>query len=157
VTAIAAGTGLALALKSDGSVWAWGNNDNGKVGDGTEVHRLSPVATLLTTQITAIAAGDQNGLALRSDGVVLAWGINETGQIGNGSLTPGYRLQPAPVLNLTGIVAIDMGGGSGLAHGMALKSDGTVWCWGWNSNGQLGNGGTSLASTPVQVGSLNLN
>ena len=157
VTAIAAGEGYALALKSDGSVWAWGGNVNGRLGDGTIVDRLGPVATLLTSQITAIVAGDQNGLALRSDGVVLSWGINETGQLGSGSSSPGFRPQPAPVINLTGVVAIDFGSGGALGHGMALKSDGTVWSWGWNSNGQLGNGTTASSTSPVQVTGLNLN
>lgn len=160
VTAIAAGDGFALALKSDGSVRAWGRNVNGRLGDGTETDRLTPVATLLTSQITAIAAGDQNGLALRSDGVVLSWGINETGQLGSGSSSPGFRPQPAPVVGLSSVVAIDFGPGGGLAHAVALKSDGTVWSWGWNSNGQLGNGASGpSASTrsPVQASGLNLN
>lgn len=156
VIAIAAGQDHSLALRNDGSVWAWGSNINGKLGDGTEVNRLVPTATLLTAQITAIAAGSQNSLARRSDGIALSWGINETGQLGSGSLTPGYRPQPAAVSGLTDVVAIALG--TGIGHALAVRRDGTVWAWGDNMRGQLGNGSSApFSATPVQVIGLNLN
>lgn len=160
IIAIAAGRDHALALASDGAVLAWGKNTNGKLGDGTDADRLTPVPTLLTSGsgITAIGAGRENSIALRgSDGVVLTWGINETGQLGNGSLSPGFRPQPAPVINLTGVVEIAFGSGA-FGHAMARKSDGTVWAWGHNDKGQLGSGSTAMFSaTPMQATGLNLN
>ena len=155
IVAIAAGPEHALALRSDGSVLAWGSNRNGKLGDGTEVNRVTATPTLLTAQITAIAANADSSLALRTDGVVLAWGINETGQLGTGSGSPGYRPQPAPVSGLSDVVAISMG--AGLGHALALRRDGSVWAWGHNDAGQLGDGSTSARLAPVQVPGLNLN
>ena len=155
IVAIAAAGEHALALKSDGSVLAWRSNRNGKLGDGTEVDRLAVTATLLTSQITAIAAGGDNSLALRSDGMVLSWGINETGQLGSGSASPGYRPTPAAVTGLTNVVAISCG--AALGHSLALKRDGSVWSWGRNNAGQLGDGTTVSRLAPVAVVGLNLN
>jgi alpha-tubulin suppressor-like RCC1 family protein len=85
---------------------------------------------------------------------VLSWGINETGQLGSGSSSPGFREQPGPVISLTGVTAIAAGGP--LGHSLALKNDGTVWAWGYNDVGQLGNGNRTFSTTPVQVTGLNL-
>ena len=165
VVAIAAGPEHALALTSDGTVLAWGRNTNGKLGDGTDTDRLVPTPTLIGagSGVVAIAAGAENSVALRgSDGVVLSWGINETGQLGNGGTSPGSRFQPAPVTGLSGVVEVAFGSGS-LGHGLARTADGSVWAWGHNGNGQLGNGSSApFSATPVQVLSapgvaLNLN
>jgi alpha-tubulin suppressor-like RCC1 family protein len=155
VIAIAAAAEHALALRSDGSVLAWGSNRNGKLGDGSEVDRLAATPTLLAAQITAIAAGGESSLALRSDGTVLSWGINETGQLGSGLASPGYRPTPAAVVGLANVVAISAGAGVG--HSLALDRNGAVWAWGYNNNGQLGDGTNTSRLAPVAVTGLNLN
>ena len=124
MVAIAGGDSHSLALKSDGTVWAWGYNGCGQLGDGSTTNRLTPVQVSGLTGVVAIAGGGSHSLALKSDGTVWAWGCNDYGQLGDGTTT--NRLTPVQVSGLTGVVAIAGGG----AHSLALKSDGTVWAWG---------------------------
>ena len=156
VIAIAAGDGHTVALKNDGTVWTWGANTRGQLGDGTFSPRDRPVQvriddTAFLTDVTAIASGDLHSAALKNDGTVWAWGYNGRYQLGNG--TTGEENRPVQVKgaggsgNLTDITAI----AAGRNHSAALKSDGTVWTWGCNDNGQLGDGTTTSRSTPVQV------
>jgi len=143
VTAVATGENHSLALKSDGTVWAWGNNANGRLGDGTTTDRLTPVQVSSLTGVSSITAGNYHSVALKSDGTVWAWGQNNDGQLGDGTTTD--RLTPVQVL--TGATAI----AAGNYHSVALKSDGTVWAWGYNGHGQLGDGTTENRLTPVQA------
>jgi len=146
---IAAGMAHSLALKNDGTVWAWGWNLYGQLGDGTTTDRHNPVHVSGLSGVTAIAAGDYYSLALKTDGTVWAWGHNGYGELGNGTGTDQYT--PVQVGTLSGIIAI----ATGYEHGLALKNDGTIWAWGFNSYGQLGNGTTAYAQyTPVQVNVL---
>ena len=145
VTAVAAGECFSMALKSDGAVWGWGNNTfgqmcNGEVGGGGVPPRQ------VMTGVTAIAAGYGHALALKN-GTVWAWGCNWNGQLGNGTTTGTDGSAPIQVSGLTGVTAI----AAGDQFSMALKSDGTVWAWGDNDCGQLGDGTTTNRSTPVQV------
>jgi alpha-tubulin suppressor-like RCC1 family protein len=82
-----------LALRKDGTVWAWGGNDKGQLGDGTTTGRATPVQVSGLTGVTAMAAGYSHSLALRGDGTVWCWGDNEAGQLGDGK----PRMMPAPV------------------------------------------------------------
>jgi alpha-tubulin suppressor-like RCC1 family protein len=145
--AIAAGAGHSLAIRPDGTLWAWGANNFGQLGDGTTTPRAVPVIDSLTA-VRAVAAGGSHSLALRDGGSVWAWGSNANGQLGDGTTT--QRNGPVQVTGLSGIVAVSAGG----AHSLALKSDGTVFAWGLNSNGQLGDGSTTPRTTPVQVSGL---
>ncbi|MBI4947259.1 MAG: T9SS type A sorting domain-containing protein [Bacteroidetes bacterium] len=160
ITALAAGD-QSLALKSDGTLWAWGWNANGQLGDGTTATKLTPVQVSGLTGITAVSAGAYYSLARKSDGTVWAWGYNNFGQLGDNTNT--QRLTPVQVHGsgnvgfLTGITAVSAGmntGGLGEAHSLALKSDGTVWAWGLNNRGQLGDGTNTNRTTPVQVSGL---
>lgn len=199
VIKISAGNSHSLAIKNDSSVWAWGRNDLGQIGDGTTFNRLLPVQTNILSGVTSISAGEKHSLALKSDETVWAWGNNALGAFGNGTTigdsTPvlvntgikaisassqaslflkndstvwgsGYnffgqlgngntidQLFPSQTLFLNGIIAIDQGE---LYHSLAMKFDGSLWAWGYNQYGQLGNGlfaitGCNCETTPVQV------
>jgi alpha-tubulin suppressor-like RCC1 family protein len=152
VTAIAAGNAHSLALKSDGTVWAWGLNERGQLGDGNIIDRHTPVQVQNLGGVTAIAAGGAHSLALGSDGTVWAWGYNHFGQLGDG--TTDSRITPVQVQNLSGVTCIAAGGGFDIGHSLALKSDSTVWAWGYNRLGQLGDGTLIDRSTPVRVQNL---
>ena len=151
------GDGHSMALKSDGTVVGWGNNNSGEVGNGTAstTDVLTPVAVVglgSGSGVTAIAAGGSHSLALKSDGTVLAWGNNNSGQLGDTTLTD--HPSPAPVSGLgagSGVIAI----AAGTSFSMALTSNGTVWAWGNNASGQLGDGTAPTDHTaPVQVSGL---
>jgi alpha-tubulin suppressor-like RCC1 family protein len=148
VVAVATGGNFSLAVLSDGTVRAWGYNADGELGDGTTTHRSTPTPVSGLNEVVMASAGDQHALALRSDGTVWAWGYNTSGQVGDGTITS--RSTPAQVNGLSGVVAVSAGG----QHSLALRSDGTVWAWGYNENGALGDGTTTQHSTPTQVHGL---
>ena len=137
-----------LYLKNDGTVWAWGNNSNGQLGNGTITQSATPVQINGLSSVVAVAAGYAHTVALKSDGTVWAWGNNSNGQLGNGTTTDNGI--PAQISGLSSVATI----AAGYAHTIALKSDGTVWAWGNNSNGQLGNGTTTDSGIPVQITGL---
>jgi alpha-tubulin suppressor-like RCC1 family protein len=157
VAAIAGGGYYTVALKQEGTVWAWGDNSSGQLGDGTTTSHSTPVQVLgaggigLLTGVKAIAAAFGYTVALKQDGTVWAWGYNGDGELGDGTetgySTPVQVVGPGGIGFLTGVTAIAVG----LDHTVALKQDGTVWTWGLNEYGQLGDGTTNSQSTPVQV------
>lgn len=150
VSAVAAGQDFSLALKLNGSVWAWGDNTYGQLGDGTTANHSAPAQVIGLTGVKAISAGYGHALALKQDGTVLAWGYNYFGQLGDGR--DSNRHSPAQIAGLSGVIAISAGTG----HSLALKQDGTVWAWGSNLQGELGIGTDTPNSTfPVQVRELN--
>ncbi len=143
--AIAAGNNSCYSLNNDGSVWAWGSNSSGQLGDGTLITKNYAVKVQNLNSVVAIAGGIDFAMALKSDGTVWTWGSNAFGQCGDNTLTDRYT--PVKVIGLSGIKSIASNGRSGYA----LKSDGTVWAWGDNSSGQLGDNTTQQRLTPVQV------
>jgi alpha-tubulin suppressor-like RCC1 family protein len=155
VADIAGGGGHTLARLSDGTVWAWGDNSAGQLGDGTATTRSAPAPVASVSSVLQVAAGGNfctpgcgNGhsLVLKSDGTVWAWGSNDRGQLGDGTTTI-VRRAPVPVAGLNGVVAIS----AGMQHSAAIRSDGTVWSWGRNSDGQLGDGTYSARAVTVLV------
>ncbi|WP_257449697.1 RCC1-like domain-containing protein [Archangium lipolyticum] len=145
VTSVAAGGAYSLALRQDGTVWSWGYNSNGQLGDGTLVNRSTPAQVSGLSGVVSVTAGNGFALALRDDGTVWSWGEGYSGQLGNG--TTGQRSTPDQVPGLSRVVAV----AAGYGYALALRDDGTVWSWGENFEGQLGDGTTTQRSTPAQV------
>jgi alpha-tubulin suppressor-like RCC1 family protein len=147
-----------LALKKDGTVWTWGSNTYGNIGDGTTTDRLIPTKLTGFDNVMAIGTGTWHSMLVNTDGTVWAWGMNYYGCLGDGttvnrSNTP-VQVMYVPDLNkpeeripFTGVKTVD----GGLSHSVALKNDGTVWTWGYNAHGQLGNGTWANSRYPTQV------
>ncbi|OGQ82695.1 MAG: hypothetical protein A2289_08970 [Deltaproteobacteria bacterium RIFOXYA12_FULL_58_15] len=172
VTAVAAGRNHSLALKSDGTVWSWGDNNTGQLGDGTQNPRSTPgpvcdigetdCAVHPLRDVIAISAGYLFSVALKSDGTVWAWGVNYDGELGNGipggwittptQVCAGGATPPCSTANGNGLADVLLVAGGGGGHTLALKTDGTLWGWGYNKSGQVGRGawGADVA-IPEQV------
>jgi alpha-tubulin suppressor-like RCC1 family protein len=151
VKSVKAGCSHGLALKTDGTVWAWGSNYYGQLGDGTNDASNLPVKAKIEN-VKAISAGCEHSLALKEDGTVYAWGANGSGQLGNGSSGAGAdRNVPMRVDRLgTGAKAI----AAGSYFSLALMKNGTVKSWGENIFGELGDGNSGAnanKTTPVAV------
>lgn len=131
VRSVAAGGDFTVALKTDGTLWAWGGNDYGQLGNGTVVSAAQPVQVL--DQVTAVSAGDYHVAAIRADGTLWTWGDNLYGQLGDGTRDS----VSAPHQVLTDVRFAVMGD----YHAAAIATDGTLYTWGSNLDGQLGNGG----------------
>jgi alpha-tubulin suppressor-like RCC1 family protein len=143
VKSVSSGLWFDLALRSDGTVAAWGENNFGQLGDethtgpefcATEACSTTPATVSGLSEVVAIAAGGYHSLALLSNGKVMAWGRNTVGQLGNGTTEDSDV--PIEVKGLSGVVAIS----AGYAESMALLSNGKVMAWGGNGHGQLGQG-----------------
>ncbi|ACL40856.1 Alpha-tubulin suppressor and related RCC1 domain-containing protein-like protein [Pseudarthrobacter chlorophenolicus A6] len=140
------------AVLADGTVWAWGHNYNGQLGDGTTTDRNAPVRVRGLTGVESIAVAYQNAYALLTDGTVRAWGSNADGQTGSASpIWTNSIPAPVPVSGLTGVTSITTSGGGAYA----LLSDGTVRAWGGNRSGGLGDGSIrENSNVPVKVAGL---
>jgi alpha-tubulin suppressor-like RCC1 family protein len=144
--AVAAGWLHSLALKKDGSLWAWGLNDSGQLGDGSTSDRHLPTRIGTDTDWKVVAAGDRHSVALKKDGSLWAWGVNSRGQLGDGSTID--RHLPTRIGTDTDWRAIAVG----VWYCVAMKTDGSLWAWGDNSDGQLGDGSTTQRAVPTRIG-----
>ncbi|HEX3784195.1 MAG TPA: hypothetical protein VHX38_31440 [Pseudonocardiaceae bacterium] len=149
VAAISWGGGHSVALRNDGSVWTWGHNLFGGLGDGTTETRLEPVKVDLA-DVVEVTGGGGHTLARTADGTLWAWGRNDRGQVGDGGNET--QLSPVRVKGLENVEIRSFIGG--YFHSLVLATDGTVWTWGNNDSGQLGDGTFNNRNNPDQVAGL---
>jgi alpha-tubulin suppressor-like RCC1 family protein len=140
IGAIAAGGYFGAALRGDGTLWEWGDNSHGQLGDGTTTRRTAPVQAGITGQVSQIAAGLYHTMALRADGTLWDWGYNAEGQLGNGTTTQSATPVQVPGTNWGSATSTGEVIGAGEYFSFAGQRDGSLWAWGDNSRGQLGIG-----------------
>jgi alpha-tubulin suppressor-like RCC1 family protein len=143
---IAAGGSHTLAIGSDGTMFAWGNNSNGQLGNNLATYMTSPIQMYSAYGFVSVAAGGYHTIALIKNGTLWAWGQNYNGQLGDGTITDSHT--PKQIGTETNWVSV----AAGDYHTVALKSDGTLWVWGGNTYGQLGDSTTTDSHTPKQIG-----
>ena len=144
---VVCGYGHIAAIKTDGTLWAWGNNTVGQLGDNNIVNKSSPVQTVAGgTNWKQIACGYLHTAAIKTDGTLWTWGSNTYGQLGDNNRVP----KSSPVQTITGSTDWKQVA-CGYYHTAALKIDGTLWTWGYNTNGQLGDNTINDKSSPVQT------
>jgi alpha-tubulin suppressor-like RCC1 family protein len=146
-SAISAGFCYTLALKTDGSLWAWGLNFDGRCGNNIILDGDTPIRVRVGTDSdwSAISAGKAHTIALKTDGSLWAWGYNSDGELGDGTNTCRYR--PVRVGTDNDWSAIS----AGIEHTIALKTDGSLWAWGNNYYGQLGDGTNTDRNVPTLI------
>jgi alpha-tubulin suppressor-like RCC1 family protein len=136
-----------LGLRANGTIWGWGLNSSGQIGDETITSRLSPVSVVGGfTDWVQVSAGGMHSLGLRSNGTAWAWGRNFYGNLGDNSITS--KSSPVSVVgDFTDWTQLS----AGSSHSLGLRANGTAWAWGANINGRLGDNSTTSRSSPVSV------
>ena len=130
------------AIKEDGSLWMWGSNSWGKLGNGTITH--SKALIKIMENVKSISLGGYHSGAIKEDGSLWMWGWNDEGQLADGTT---YYNSPAPIKIMEKVKSISLG----RRHSGAIKEDGSLWMWGLNSNGQLGNGTETGSNVPIKI------
>jgi alpha-tubulin suppressor-like RCC1 family protein len=136
------------SVKTDGTLWSWGDNAQGQLGLGNTTAYSSPKQIGALTTWSTVSLGYKISAAITTTGQLYAWGYNNVGQLGLGDTTD--RSSPVQVGSLTTWLKVSAGG----YHMAAIKTDGTIWVWGGNNTGALGIGNTTNYSSPKQIGAL---
>ena len=152
VASVQAGSYYTAAIKTDGSLWMWGDNQYGHIGNGAQgdrtdrydyIYQTEPVKIMEQVSCVTFNEDAHTVAAVKTDGSLWMWGSNFYGQLGSGSTTD----SGVPIKVLDGVAAVDLG----WSRTAALKTDGSLWTWGWNESGRLGNGSTVDAHLPVKI------
>jgi alpha-tubulin suppressor-like RCC1 family protein len=143
-----AGNGHSLGVRANGTVWAWGQNNNSRLGDDSTTSRSSPVSVVggFTDWISASAGGDHS-LGVRANGTLWAWGSNLNGRLGDNTVSFSRSSPVSVVGGFTDWISAS----AGREHSLGVRANGTLWAWGLNSFGQLGDNSTATRSSPVSV------
>jgi alpha-tubulin suppressor-like RCC1 family protein len=136
-----------MATKTDGTLWTWGRNHQGQLGHNDRVDKSSPTQIGSGTDWNLLCTSTYTTLAIKTNGTLWSWGSNSWGQLGL-NFVSGYRSSPVQVGSATNWSQVS---GSWFST-MAIKTDGTLWSWGNNSNGQLGLNDRTYRISPVQMG-----
>jgi len=152
-SAVACGSAHSLAIKTSGKLYSWGDNEFGKLGQGTTTsgdENFSPVQVGLLEDWSEISLGNDYSASIKTDGTLWAWGNNDNGQLGLGDTTP-YS-SPVQVGSDENWSSVDAGSYDSDGHTLAIKTNGKLYAWGYNAYGQLGLGDRDHRSVPTQVG-----
>ena len=142
---VSCGSNNTSAIKTDGTLWSWGKNDFGQLGDGTSIHKSSPVQSISTSNSwNEISCGGNHTLGIKTDGTLWSWGLNNYGQLGDGTVVSKSSPVQIPGTSWKKVFA-------GVEISAAIKTDGTLWLWGRNDIGQLGDNTITHRSSPVQT------
>ncbi|MCL2082890.1 MAG: InlB B-repeat-containing protein [Oscillospiraceae bacterium] len=142
IATISAGASHSAAVQKNGSLWMWGNNSNGRLGNGNTIQQNKPIKIM--DGVASVSAGNSHTMAVKTDRTLWAWGFNGSGQLGNGNTIQ----QNKPVKIMDGVASVSTGN----THTMAVKTDGSLWAWGNNSSGQLGDVITAIVPMRIMSG-----
>ena len=155
--AVSAGSTHVMVIRTDGSLWAWGRNNFGQLGDGTitiyddnweiieDNNQNIPIKII--EDVIAVSAGSEHTTAITADGSLWAWGANHRGQLGNGTIAQWDEPELNPVRIMENVVYVS----AAQDHTMAIRTDGSLWAWGANHRGQLGNGASTQWDEPNPI------